>query len=79
MGTIAKRIGELWGKLSPEEKEKYQSKAREEKGRVGGLVRERAGLHRSPSVLAATGVGQLVEERGLWGLAGVSTQRVAQA
>ena len=34
MGTIAKRIGELWGKLSPEEKEKYQGKAREEKGRV---------------------------------------------
>jgi histone H3/H4 len=34
VGTIAKKIGELWSKLSPEEKEKYQSKAREEKVRV---------------------------------------------
>lgn len=57
VGTIAKRIGELWSKLSPEEKKAYQDRAIKEKEHVARemeVLRE-AGLLLDSSTASGSG------------------------
>ena len=47
--------------------------------RLPSLLKQIARIAPTPSPLAATGIGYLVADRRLWGLADASTQRMAQA